>query len=78
MWALYTRALATAPSAVQANVVNTSSNFISAALLGALLFGEQLPGRWWIGAGLLIAGTVVIGMRTDDEVKEKGNGSKIE
>jgi uncharacterized membrane protein len=71
MWALYTRALAVSPSAVQANVVNTSSNFVCSALLGVLLFDEKLPGMWWIGAGLLVAGTVVIGMRAGDDEEEK-------
>jgi drug/metabolite transporter (DMT)-like permease len=61
MWALYTRALSAAPSAVHANVVNTSTNFIIAALMGWALFGEKLVGTWWVGAMLLVAGTVVIG-----------------
>jgi drug/metabolite transporter (DMT)-like permease len=69
MWALYTRALARAPSAIQANVVNTAANFVAAALLGLALFGESLPPLWWAGAGLLVAGTVMIGRRSDGKAK---------
>jgi drug/metabolite transporter (DMT)-like permease len=67
MWAIYTRALAAAPSAVHANALNTSANFVVAALCGAILFGEALGGLWWVGAGLLIAGTAVIGRSRDSE-----------
>lgn len=72
MWALYTKALSISPSAVQVNVVNTASNFIITALLGALVFGEKLPMLWWVGAGFLVAGSVVIGGRDSREEKEKG------
>jgi uncharacterized membrane protein len=75
MWALYTRALAAAPSAVHANIVNTAANFVVAALCGAMLFGEVLSGRWWVGAGLLVAGTVIIGRgRGVDEGVDEGSG----
>jgi drug/metabolite transporter (DMT)-like permease len=63
MWALFTRALSLSPSAVKVNVINTAANFIITALLGALIFGESLPLLWWMGAALLIAGSVIIGMR---------------
>jgi len=65
MWALFTRALSLSPSAVKVNVINTAANFIITALLGALIFGESLPLIWWIGATLLIAGSVIIGMREE-------------
>lgn len=35
------------------------------AVLGMLVFGELLPTMWWIGAGFLCAGSVVIGMREE-------------
>lgn len=63
MWALFTRALSLSPSAVKVNVINTAANFIITAFLGALIFGETLPLLWWIGAMLLIAGSVIIGTR---------------
>ncbi|KAF2396692.1 hypothetical protein EJ06DRAFT_483172 [Trichodelitschia bisporula] len=72
MWGLFTRALSLAPSAVHANVVNTSSNFIIAALLGVAVFGERLPPQWWLGAALLITGSVIIGRQTGSP-KAKGD-----
>jgi drug/metabolite transporter (DMT)-like permease len=75
MWMLYTRALSLSPSAVHVNIVNTSSNFIVTALLGALIFGERLPPLWWVGAVLLISGGVVIGRREEGvEAGEKKKG----
>jgi drug/metabolite transporter (DMT)-like permease len=81
MWTIYTRALARAPSAIQANVLNTAANFVCAALAGVALFGEKLDRLWWIGASLLIAGTVIIGKRnsegnTGDEVEAKNSIDK--
>jgi drug/metabolite transporter (DMT)-like permease len=67
MWGLYTQALANAPSAIQANIVNTAVNFVVAALLGLAIFGESLPPLWWVGASLLVAGTVLIGRRSEDK-----------
>jgi drug/metabolite transporter (DMT)-like permease len=71
MWGLYTRALSMAPSSIQASIVNTSSNFIITALLGMGVFGEKLPMQWWIGAGLLISGSVVIGRREEEPKAEE-------
>jgi uncharacterized membrane protein len=74
MWALYTKALSLSPSAVHVNIVNTASNFIVTALLGALVFGEKLPMLWWVGAAFLVGGSVIIGTRSvdGDESKVKG------
>lgn len=36
------------------------------AMLGLIVFGERLPPLWWLGAGLLVAGNVVIGRRPED------------
>lgn len=54
------------------------------ALLGLVVFGERLPPLWWVGAGLLAAGNVVIGRREeegeklglerDDDVGGRGEG----
>ncbi|KAK3714927.1 hypothetical protein LTR37_007417 [Vermiconidia calcicola] len=65
MWGLFTRALTLASSTVRVSVINTSANFMLTAVLGALIFGEELPGLWWLGAGLLVAGSVIIGMREE-------------
>lgn len=45
MWGLFTRALTLGNSTVQVSVINTSANFVITALLGALVFSEDLPGR---------------------------------
>jgi hypothetical protein len=37
------------------------------AVLGALIFSEKLPGVWWLGAAMLVAGSVIIGMREETE-----------
>ena len=39
------------------------------AVLGALIFSEKLPGVWWLGAAMLCAGSVIIGMREEGEKK---------
>ncbi len=44
------------------------------ALLGLVVFGEKLPPLWWVGAGLLAAGNVVIGRREEGE-KPRGAGT---
>lgn len=75
MWALFTRALTLATSTTRVSIINTSANFMVTAVLGALIFNEALPGLWWIGAAMLAAGSVVIGMREEektDKVKTKG------
>lgn len=73
MWALFTAALTRGDSTTRVSVVNVSSNFMVTALLGLVIFGERLPPLWWVGAGLLAAGNVVIGRR-EEEGKGKGKG----
>jgi hypothetical protein len=69
MWGLFTRALTLASSTVRVSIINTSANFIVTAVLSALIFTESLPGLWWLGAALLVAGSVIIGMRDETEKK---------
>jgi len=45
MWGLFTRALTLASSTVRVSVINTSANFMLTAVLGALIFRENLPGK---------------------------------
>ncbi|KAF2838767.1 hypothetical protein M501DRAFT_1024596 [Patellaria atrata CBS 101060] len=73
MWGLFTRALTLASSTVRVSVINTSANFMLTAFLGAIIFSEALPGLWWLGAALLVAGSVVIGAREGREKKEEGD-----
>ncbi|KAM0438788.1 hypothetical protein ACHAPT_001547 [Fusarium lateritium] len=68
MWTLFTKALARGTSTTQVSIMNTSTNFMVTALLGAVIFSEVLPPLWWAGAALLVAGNVVVGRK--DEAKD--------
>lgn len=71
MWGLFTKALTLASSTVRVSIINTSANFMLTAVLGWIIFAESLPGLWWLGAALLVAGSVIIGRR--EEGKESGD-----
>lgn len=92
MWGLFTRALTLASSTVRVSVINTSANFVLTAILGAVIFREQLPGKygmesgeratahdvsglWWLGAAMLVAGSVIIGRR--EEGKDAGSTGTV-
>ncbi|KAL1591385.1 hypothetical protein SLS60_011998 [Paraconiothyrium brasiliense] len=51
-------------------VINTSANFMITAILGLVIFSESLPTLWWLGAALLVAGSVIIGRREEGDKKE--------
>jgi len=78
MWGLFTKALTLASSTVRVSVINTSANFMITAVLGAMIFSESLPGLWFLGAALLVAGSVIIGRREEVEtgVSEVPAGSE--
>ncbi|KAK8231527.1 hypothetical protein HDK77DRAFT_453021 [Phyllosticta capitalensis] len=78
MWGLFTRALTLASSTVRVSIINTSANFMLTALLGAAIFSESLPGIWWLGAAMLVAGSVVIGRRDGGAAEEEGKGARGE
>jgi len=69
--------LTLAGSAVQVSIINTSTNFVITALLGALVFRENLNGTWWLGAALLVAGSVIIGRREESDTS-KVSGDVVE
>jgi hypothetical protein len=71
MWALFTRALTAAPSTTKVSITNTSANFLVTAILGMIVFGERVRGLWWLGAGMMGAGCILVGMR-----EEKGKENK--
>ncbi|KAK3202685.1 hypothetical protein GRF29_154g382154 [Pseudopithomyces chartarum] len=73
MWGLFTRALTLASSTVRVSVINTSANFMITAVLGLLIFSESLPGLWWLGAAMLVAGSVIIGRREEGTKKEESD-----
>lgn len=74
MWALFTKALARGNSTTQVSIMNTSSNFFITALLGLVIFSEDLPPLWWVGATFLVAGNVIIGSK-DEGGKAEGEES---
>ncbi|KAG6366868.1 hypothetical protein INS49_001049 [Diaporthe citri] len=74
MWALFTKALARGNSTTQVSIMNTSSNFFITALLGLVIFSEDLPPLWWVGATFLVAGNVIIGSK-DEGGKTEGDDS---
>jgi hypothetical protein len=74
MWALFTRALTAGPSTTKVSITNTSANFLVTAFLGMLVFGEPVRGLWWLGAAMMAAGCILVGMR-DEKEKEKTEGA---
>ena len=77
MWGLFTRALTLASSTVRVSVINTSANFMITAVMSALIFSENLPGLWWVGAAMLVAGSVIVGRGEEGETKEEGAGERV-
>ncbi|KAJ5689980.1 hypothetical protein N7462_004372 [Penicillium macrosclerotiorum] len=63
MWALFTRALTAGPSTTKVSITNTSANFLATALLGMIVFKESVGGLWWLGAAMMGAGCILVGMR---------------
>ncbi len=43
-----------------------------------MVFGEKLNGLWWVGAGGLVVGNVVIGRRDEEEKVEGGEEERRE
>ncbi|KAK4103505.1 hypothetical protein N658DRAFT_421512 [Parathielavia hyrcaniae] len=74
MWTLFTKALARGDSTTQVSIINTSANFIITALLGYAIFSEALPPLWWLGAGMLVAGNVIVGRKDEGLPKEEVQG----
>ncbi|KGO78151.1 Pyridoxamine 5'-phosphate oxidase [Penicillium italicum] len=63
MWALFTRALTAGPSTVKVSITNTASNFLATAVFGMIVFQEAVGGLWWLGAAMMGAGCILVGMR---------------
>ncbi|KAJ5457000.1 Pyridoxamine 5'-phosphate oxidase [Penicillium desertorum] len=63
MWALFTRALTAGPSTVKVSITNTASNFLATALFGMVVFQEAVGRLWWLGAAMMGAGCILVGMR---------------
>ena len=72
MWSLFTAALTRGESTTKVAIINTSANFMLTAFAGWMVFGEELPALWWVGAGGLVVGNVVIGRREEGGRKDGG------
>ncbi|MCJ1275768.1 hypothetical protein MMC21_003571 [Puttea exsequens] len=78
MWTLFTAALTRASSTTRVSIINTSANFMLTAFSGWIVFGEKLPGLWWVGAAGLVVGNVVIGRREEEgDVTLKGKVGEV-
>lgn len=78
MWALFTRALTAAPSTTKVSITNTSANFLVTAILGMIVFGEPVRGLWWLGAAMMAAGCILVGMRENQTDKHTNSSSSRE
>ena len=47
------------------------------AFSGWMVFGEKLPGLWWVGAAGLVVGNVVIGRRDEEGDNSLGKESGV-
>lgn len=74
MWALFTRALTASPSTTKVSITNTASNFLVTAILGMIVFAEHVRGLWWLGAAMIGAGCILVGMRDGDGEKKVDSG----
>ncbi|OAD66470.1 hypothetical protein PHYBLDRAFT_119253, partial [Phycomyces blakesleeanus NRRL 1555(-)] len=77
MWTLFTKSLNTAPSSVQVTIVNGAVNFSASAILGFLIFEEPLALRWWVGAGFILAGTIILS-QSQKKLENKKSSKKTE
>ncbi|KAI8578558.1 hypothetical protein K450DRAFT_246342 [Umbelopsis ramanniana AG] len=75
MWTIFTKALNRAPSSTSVSVVNSAANFGVSALSGYAVFGEPLAYSWWLGAALIITGTLLL---TRSQTNASMNKSKVE
>ncbi|RNE98184.1 hypothetical protein TraAM80_08925 [Trypanosoma rangeli] len=59
MWRWYLKALSCGPTPV-CQILNTGTNFAVSALLGFVVFHEEITAMWAVGALLVVAGLAVI------------------
>ncbi|CAM0136353.1 unnamed protein product [Umbelopsis sp. WA50703] len=69
MWTIFTKALNRAPSSTAVSIVNSAANFSVSALAGYIVFGEPLALSWWVGATLIITGTLIL-TRANSKMEE--------
>lgn len=78
MWTLFVRSLQSTSSVI-ATITNTASNIFFTAVSGYVIFGEELPVTWWIGAALIVAGLVLMHVYVPSEtaVQTSDDGSPV-
>ncbi|OAL72746.1 hypothetical protein A7D00_2519 [Trichophyton violaceum] len=74
MWTLFTRALTASPSTTKVTITNTTANFLVTGILGMLVFREKVNAQWLIGATLMAAGCIIVGMQ-EKQKKEESPGT---
>ncbi|KAJ3022774.1 hypothetical protein HKX48_005250 [Thoreauomyces humboldtii] len=62
MWALFTRALSSAPSSALVTTASSGTQAVLAGVLGAMLFGDTAPLKfqWWAGIACVVAGAAMV------------------
>lgn len=65
MWTLFVKAMQKCSSTVEATLINTASNLAFTAILGYLLFAENLSLLWWIGMSFIVIGMCLIMQDSD-------------
>ncbi|CAG5115579.1 unnamed protein product [Candidula unifasciata] len=68
MWTQFTKSMHLCSSTLEATASTTSSNFFFTAVLGKVLFREQLGTLWYLGSVLMIVGLAVLHRGSEDQM----------
>lgn len=60
MWLFFANVLCKSRSSAVATGMNLASNFLASALAGRIIFGEHLSGQWFLGALMILTGTLLL------------------
>ncbi|KAL2914939.1 hypothetical protein HK105_205482 [Polyrhizophydium stewartii] len=61
MWKTFTSALSRADASIHVTVINSAANMIVTGLCGLAVFGEPVRLQWWVGATLVVVGSILMG-----------------
>ncbi|KAI8914339.1 hypothetical protein EDD86DRAFT_199107 [Gorgonomyces haynaldii] len=70
MWISFTFALSRAPNSFAVQLLNTATNLVATGLFGQLLFEEKVALSWWIGACLMLIGSLIIISEQEEDKKK--------
>jgi uncharacterized membrane protein len=70
MWITFTRALHLTPSSLYVTTINTAANITFTGIMSFILFYENLSIRWWIGAILVVIGSVLMSTDSSKDAKD--------